>query len=517
MSWKKNVFSYLLWVFYAVSAEVGLVCLADAVCDSMEMEIYRGTIACALYIIVAGLGVYLIHRFGPKYSGADGKKHSMRTVIEAAVTVILLTTGFVLRIQEIGNAVEGDMYYELAVMVSEEEVPRFTHGAVYIYIQMLHGLFYFLGNKLTAAVWAQILLQMTAVLLLYFMVRQFAGNIAAIVMLGFCMFSSYLLEEASGLSPAMLYLFLWSAALLLTVAAARAGKSLWAFPAVGFVIAVVSYLDVAGCLLLLIFAAVIFSEEESPGIGRRLKYLLFCFIGAGAGFVGCALADFLISGKGFTEVLTGWFQLYRPLDFRLPVAADVPGTMAETMTEYIILFCVLTLGVFSFWRDRRSDHMKVWILLFIILVPAGCFGIFTEEVPMGLYMYLFLAIMAGIAVEECIRQIKPVQVETAQISAEKVTPGEPTKVPQPDRKADSGRETVSTQNKVADAAPQTEGEAAPKAGGAEQPGTKKVQFIENPLPLPKKHVKRKLDYGVAVPEGKDDFDLVVDEKDDFDI
>ena len=42
-------------------------------------------------------------------------------------------------------------------------------------------------------------------------------------------------------------------------------------------------------------------------------------------------------------------------------------------------------------------------------------------------------------------------------------------------------------------------------------------MIENPLPLPKKHVKRTLDYGREVPEGKYDFDLEVDEKDDFDI
>lgn len=508
MSWKKNVLSYLLWVFYAVTAEVGLVCLADAVCDSMGIEIYKGTIACALYIIVAGVGVYLIHRFVPKYSGADGKKHSMRAVIEATVTVILLATGFALRIREIGDAAEGNMYYELAVMVFEEEIPQFAHSAVYIYIRMLHGLFYFLGNKLTAAVWVQILLQMSALLLLYFAVRQFAGNIASIVMLGFGMFSSYLLEAASDLSPAMLYLFLWSAALLFTVTAARAKKSLWGFPTVGLVISVVSYLDVAGCLLLLIFVVIIFAEEEVSGTGRRLKCLLLCFMGAGVGFVSCALADFLISRKSFTEALTGWFQLYRPLEFRLPVSVAVPGTVTEVMAEYIILFCVLTLGMFSFWRDRRSDHMKAWILLLIILVSAGCFGIFTEEVPMGLYMYLFLVIMAGIAVEECIREVKPAQV-VAQISAAAGSLTVSAVVPQQDREAASGGETVSPQHREADAAPQTDGEAS------QQP--RKVKLIENPLPLPKKHVKRKLDYGVAVPEGKDDFDLVVDEKDDFDI
>ena len=44
----------------------------------------------------------------------------------------------------------------------------------------------------------------------------------------------------------------------------------------------------------------------------------------------------------------------------------------------------------------------------------------------------------------------------------------------------------------------------------------KPRFIENPLPLPKKHQKRTLSYRVEVGEGKDDFDISVDEDDDFD-
>lgn len=44
----------------------------------------------------------------------------------------------------------------------------------------------------------------------------------------------------------------------------------------------------------------------------------------------------------------------------------------------------------------------------------------------------------------------------------------------------------------------------------------KPNYIENPLPLPKPHQKRVLDYKVE-PSGHDDFDHVVDENDDFDI
>lgn len=48
---------------------------------------------------------------------------------------------------------------------------------------------------------------------------------------------------------------------------------------------------------------------------------------------------------------------------------------------------------------------------------------------------------------------------------------------------------------------------APEAG-------KKTNYIENPLPLPKKHVKRVMEFKL---DEKDGFDIEIDEKDDFDI
>lgn len=485
MSWKKNVFSYLLWVLYAVMAEVGLVCLADAICDLAGVEIYIGTVSSALYIILAGAGVYLVHR---AVSGRPEKaleKRSVRIVPEAAA-VLFLIAGLVLRAWRAGGVLEEGVYYDLAAMASEEELPRLAHGAAGLYIRLLHGLFYFLGNKPAAAVWMQILLQMGAMLLLYFAVRKLAGRIAAIVMLGFGMLSPYLIREVLRLSPAMLYLLFWSAALLLTVTAAERKKGLWSYPAVGLVIAFAGYLDAAGFLLLFFAGAVIFREEEACGTGRRLKGLLLCLTGAGAGFVCCMLADALMRGGSPGEVLTGWFQMYQPKGFRLPVSVNAP----EAMTEYIILFCALTLGMFSFWRERQSDYRKPWVLTLTVLAAAGCFGIFSEEVPIGLYMYLLLTILAGIAVAECVRRVEPEpEAETAaEQTVEKQTESVPVLAP-----------------------PQTKMEAS------QQNGEKKVRLIENPLPLPKKHVKKKLDYSVSVSAERDDFDLEVDEKDDFDI
>ncbi len=42
-----------------------------------------------------------------------------------------------------------------------------------------------------------------------------------------------------------------------------------------------------------------------------------------------------------------------------------------------------------------------------------------------------------------------------------------------------------------------------------------VKYIENPLPLPKKHVNKTMAFDID--GGKDDFDIQISEKDDFDV
>ena len=45
----------------------------------------------------------------------------------------------------------------------------------------------------------------------------------------------------------------------------------------------------------------------------------------------------------------------------------------------------------------------------------------------------------------------------------------------------------------------------------------KPRFIENPLPLPKKHEKKAMEYQYELDESKLDFDVEIAENDDFDV
>lgn len=484
MRWKKNAFSYLSWVIYAVAVEVGMVCLADAICDAKGVKIYFGTIACVLYMVLAGIGVFCVHH------ALERRERPLATknVVEAALTVMLLAAGLVLRIQAISTATESAAYYELASVTSGQEIPQIVHGAVYFYVQLLHGIFYFLGNKFIVAIWTQILLQFVAVLLLYFAVRRMAGSIAAVVMLAFCMLPSYMVRGAVDLSPEMLYLVLWCGILFWISLENNRDWKLWEFVPIGVIIAVAGYLDIAGFFLLGFAVAVIFACSSETATRKRLLAALVCLAGAGVGLVGSVAVDALASGKQFGNVMQAWLKLYQPLSFELPLSMEASES---GVVGYLVLLCVLSLGIYAFWRNRKTDALKAWILVAVIMALAACFRILTVEMPVNRYLYLLLSILAGIALEEC---VVPCRVNEAakREFAEIINLDEPS------------AELLTEENEPE------------KAETVETTESGKPRFIENPLPLPKKHQKRTLSYRVEVGEGKDDFDISVDEDDDFD-
>ena len=45
----------------------------------------------------------------------------------------------------------GNVWFEAAKVTETTQIPQVVHGAVYFYLQVLHGLLVLLGNKMTAA------------------------------------------------------------------------------------------------------------------------------------------------------------------------------------------------------------------------------------------------------------------------------------------------------------------------------------------------------------------------------
>lgn len=480
MTWKKDLFSYFIWFVYALAVGLGIICVANAVCDYTDIPVYVGIAVSAAYVALAGGAVFLLHR--SRLSGKRAQGEPMAgAVAETAIAVIILAAGLILRVNGIDGAGEKAAYFQTASVMSGQDIPQVVQGAVYLYLQLLHGVFYLLGNKLMAGVWLQIILQFTAVLLLYFAVRSFAGKVGAMIFLCFSMFSSYLTEEALNLSPQMLYLVIWSAVLLWVVTGNLRKLRVPEYFFTGLLVAVPCYLDIAGTFLFWAAVSVLFCrrDEEEQG-GRKIKAGMLCVSGLLAGFFACVLTDAVCSGKTFGGVLGAWMTLYRPEGFSVPLATGE----AQFPAEFILLLGLLVFGIFGFWRDRENDRMKGWTAGLGVLALLGCFGCFTPLMPAGVYLFLLMLVLAALGVDECIRRTKPVLPDEADFGEE-------------------GQEEL-----VFVRLPDVPRRQEPPPG----PG-----MIENPLPLPKRHVSRILDYDIKGVDTCGGYDLETDDNDDFDL
>lgn len=530
MIWKKNAVSCLMWAVYLFMVGTAMVFTCRAVCDSLGMAQYFEFVIPAAYLLLTGVLVFGLHQMAVKLDVGAGRAGKGLVWLERFLVLALFAAGIFLRLAQLqpeGLAqAEEPVYLELAFISAEgQEIPQFAHGAVYLYVCLLRLCFILLGNKAAVAVWLQVALQLSGVLLLHMAVRKMAGRIPAVVMVSFFMLSPYMVKKSLVPSPEMLYLLLFSLVLYFISQGVRFVPK-WGFWLVaGVMSAVLCYLDVAGFLLLpLIFGVVVMRRREAK------RKILQGFSGSLAGFllgaVGCILADMAGNGKPVSEIIRAWMELYRWSDLQLFI--KISGF--DVMWLIVLILCFMTWGVFSFWCSRGVERFTVWIFCLGMAVLLQLSGMFTEEMNGFCYIFFFSIILAGLGIRESMA-VYPAEKGSDKRN-EKETAADNDKADDLEiitvagigktevRKAE-GAET----GKMPEAESVETGENMEKeakidehgVGAEEQPEKeRKVEFLENPLPLPKKHEKRVMDYRLDSDKNLGGYDVYVAEDDDFD-
>lgn len=138
----------------------------------------------------------------------------------------------------------------------------------------------------------------------------------------------------------------------------------------------------------------------------------------------------------------------------------------------ILLIMAASFLVFEFQRSGKEQNYTLWILLCVCTAPTPMTG--YGVLPYGTISLFIWCVLAGLGLQNCIMggSARVVQAKIEEINA---------------------------------------------AAQAQIEETEKPRFIENPLPLPKKHVRREMDYEYPVAQEDMKFDIEVDETDDFDI
>ncbi len=526
MTYQKTRFSYILWFLFAVLcaallAVSGLIWIrslsgAWGMIWTVTPRSFIGYpigvrdgiwLAAGLLLIPAAFGLYLVIE---KISGRIMRSvtWSKRTAAaaECIAVMLIMAGGLLVRIMclnyisaqtagEIGGAgifpADGQAYYNRAAVTQGAPGALTDCGIGDLYVAVLSVTLSFLGNRAVSVVFLQIVLQMLSLLLIYAATRTLAGRLPA------CIASLYMAGSLTCLhmlvrpGPEWLFFVLYLIGLLavgsyvksyctgrMPRAAAVPGAA-----AAGVLIGASAYLDLTAASLFLLVLSVAAGKKKGQdgkrtcaSAGMSAAVILTAAVTGIAAWVGAA--------AGLTCAAEGELEAFGPVAARIGnmlracyensyfYTGRQPYT-ADSCLAGLLVFLALFL-VFAFVRNGRAQNYTPWILLCLLAAPTPL-AVYGPHGFGVLSLYVW-AVLAGLGLQNCIfgGRAKAMQTAIEEINA-----------------------------------------AAEQKQTAEEAG--QSAYIENPLPLPKKHLRRDMDYRYDVSEQDMKYDVEVAPDDDFDI
>ncbi|MCM1101430.1 MAG: hypothetical protein NC079_07095 [Clostridium sp.] len=523
-----------IWFLYGAAVGSCLFLVAISVAVRLGYPAMAGLAAGLAVLAAIGLIVWRAHgpavRCSLKLSGRP-----LAGNIAEGLLVIVCLAGMIVWWIALAGTLSMDATWESAYMAETGFVTDAAHGGEKVYLYLLHGMMFLMGNRILAAMILQPVLLAAASLALYFGVRSLSGRIAASVTLIFMGFGTYMTGETHKVSSFLPVLFVFGLALGgiaripdgIEQADTVIRKVLRVLHcvAVGVLIGVCFYMDAAGITLLLFLTVKICAES---GRFEKLITPLGVFLGCLAVAILCYVG-LHCPGGAVWDSISGQMALYAPGGFRVPVMMT-EGTLGPDVP---VLVALMAAGVFGFWHHQRMERYIPWFLAAVLLMGMQCFGMSAPERfnAYGL-LYLFCAAMAGCSLEELF-WTGEAGADSDDIDIAKTEDGETDedgmrKKHRQDWESSQENQELSREKRdMAFETLETSEESEAQVGDVENalplPGKhvrkklmfeaiepseeeSQVNYIENPLPLPKKHVRRVLDYDYEVPDD-DDFDI----------
>ena len=507
MTCKKTWISYCLWALYTCAAGVILADYAILFWQKyVNALIDYGTIVFVFLVFAGVAGCYfLIRKAFSKYHRQenvvkDGEKSSRAAFFgEVFIVLSVFFAGLIYRIwlylQSAPDMIAMTQYYHAATLKAGAGVEPIVHGASYFYTLCLSLVLSFLGNKATAAVYLQIFLQMLTILLAFFAVRKTAGRIPACAAMLMLAVSSVYTGQIFILTPESFFFLLYLAGLFIIGSymkmycrgnfSATAGIAGAFFS--GIAIGILCYLDAVALTLLFLLPA-LFTGIQKQGKNKvfsakiSASFLVLILASGGLSFMGALAADAFYNHGKIGQAAETWFLLYRS-----HIKADyIFYQTNRSIIECLILIVPAVLLIMAFWNRKGKQNTSFWICLMFLLSPTPLTAV--GVLPYQVFSIFIWSVLAGIGLQQSfVWEEKKVAKTTVDIQT-----------------MDEDKNTVEMK------------ETAPEARAEASAPVSAPRFIENPLPLPKKHEKREMGYQYEIAEDKMNFDVEIKENDDFD-
>jgi len=145
---------------------------------------------------------------------------------------------------------------------------------------------------------------------------------------------------------------------------------------------------------------------------------------------------------------------------------------------------VMAVNVFSFYRRKETEVFSVWMLMTFVLAVLYVLGITAESMNGRPLLLILMSVVAAIGLRELFAVSPVVEVAEDKETGEEVM-----------------QENVIGENILQN----------------EEPEKEKPRFLENPLPLPKKHVRKTMEYAFVPENSQMKYDVEVKDTDDYDV
>lgn len=395
-------------------------------------------------------------------------------------------------------------YYNMAVVTEEGFVAPADYGISDLYVMSLSVVLSFLGNREVSAVFLQIVLQVIGMVLIYAVTGKIAGRLPACIAILYFACSKACISMLDYFSPEWLFFVLYMVGMLILVnfvkayCANRIPKPLSITGAViiGAVIGGLTYLDLMAASLLVVFLIVALGKKNRQGnmpvrnsAGISAMVIWMAFLACATVWFGTVDAVSYAKGTDlYSEVMNRLWACFNSsylFTGRDPYSYDIYLIGVLIVPAYFLAF--------EYFRSGREQNYMLWIILCLITAPTPL-TLYGEHGFGVLSLYVW-AVLAGLGLQNCIcggrAKVMQAVIEGINTAAKKAVESE----------------------QSADA--QTAAEI--QEAEAMKNRTVKPTYIENPLPLPKKHEKREMDYQYNVEEKDMKYDVDVPLNDDFDV
>ena len=495
---RKSIIEIIIWIIFTVVFIFAAVQNVNSLFSVVPQNewITEGLILGAVFCIIVGVitGMrFIIFSIGKKFSISQKKKW----ILEGIAFLVLLGVMIEVQVIMLNHAsflgLKNDIM-NAALVKSAGTSEQFASRITQMYITMLSALFWLLGNKVVFAVYFNVFLQCLSIIFLYFMLRNINGVVNAFfttLIIAVIQPIWYLAIPVTE-EPFFLCIMtfgMWVVSITIRKISNPKCNRVWRVIHIillGAVLAFISYLDIRGTALVLMSFSGIFSYKEK-GFLTALSTVVSSITFYGLYY----FTEAFCHGQDFIS-----FLIHRINEMESQIEITVPNILPYAVYEISFAFIILALSwAVGFWLSKKDENL-LYVIFFLVI--TGMKFVFPNMMPYNnLTSIAWILIITTSVISIWTKGEATTQIDVPNDATSKVRNGVSNVATNDIANDVAAKEVTSKDVTVRKAAP---------------------AFIPNPLPLPKKHVHKEMNYAIEVKEYDMDYDIKeLDENDDFDI